>query len=792
MKDFYKNTFLSILTIIIQNHASAETITIDINSGTGSNLNKIWVGGNGSTPYAGFSSINNEVGVQKPENWFKNNFPFISHIRFGNFLFGHCGVASWAQNLNLEEMIEWNGMQYDNHFGQLQSYIANVIKSGVRPHIALTGTPVHLYNRTINLANYDNTSTPSYCGQFGHIAMPPNSQYPFDWQTMVGDLLDMFANQYGWPEIEKWRWTTWTELDGSGHFKGTTKEARDIVRMSRNIFEWHEDNRQRNMDFRLGNFINPTSTDGIEHIKNIIYGLQSEGVDIWDEMPGVGISVYQLPGTHFDQMVAGLDNMYSILDDARPRLINLPVHIDELGILGVTKNGSPKATYKGDPTMYGASWHIRMIKTPLNHNLRVYSTYYWHPNFYLDRRTFDALENWVKLPSMSAIRMLDEISGMERLTDRTCTSNNCLDFLATRSTDGNEINVLPFRHVSDFDAQGVFNDSVCFESLENNQNYLVSKYTIGELGNNAFSTLMQRGYSQDYRDNCGENRGTCNLNTVIDSVSNSEVVDFQRLDDIVLFEASVTRAASGKICTAIETTPHDVQWIQLKKQISNINNTVLYLDFEHSVVDEYGRIPQKASTVSFERGMDLDPSNGYIDPAQANSSWKNYTKEFSGPSSHGNEAESGAYFSEGDQLIFDNQKLNFVDGRIKLWVKPDWSYNPGASPRRSLLSWGNEPWVNDFQMYVWNQQSLVVFIHVGGVHYSVGYTIADWESNEWHLIELELNADQVVLIVDGVIQGTKTLNNVAQEAFSNVISNLVIGGDKSKNWSGTIDKLQIQ
>lgn len=770
-------------------NSTAEAIRIDVGGPADGTFNSLFTGGNWSTPYAAFADVDSEVGVHQPENWFANNFPYIDYLRFGNFLYGHCNVPDWADNRNLREMIEWNGSTYISDFGQLEEYIDNVVRSGTTPHITLTGTPLHLHDKNINLNTYNEKIDNGICGSFSHVSEPPASSNIFDWQFMVGDLLDNFAQIYGWSEVDDWRWTTWTEPDGAGHFTGSSSDARDLIRMSRNIFEWHEDIENRNMDFRLGNFINPEDSGETSDIANIIHGLQGENVDIWDEMPGVGLSVYQGPGKDFDSIVDGLDRFYSVLDDATPRLINLPVYLDEAGLLGVNKNGKGWGGYKDDPTMYGASWWARLYKTVLDHTLNISAIYAWQYNWYLDRRTFQDLSNRVKLPSLSTVHMLEQLSGQTRISDTACSTGGCLDYLASRSSSDDRYNALIFRHVTDYDDSSVYSDEVCFDGLTANQEYFLALNTIGEGGLTAFEEVLTYGNKPDYRDYCGADRGSCDLNTVLDAVPAAAVSGLQRLDDIVLQESQLLRPSGGSICTTVNTSAHDIQWLHLAKVEDNASATSLELHFDHSVVSSEGAAPSIATKLSFDRGMDLPANSSFVDPADSGGAWDNYKNDRSGPSSYGSESEHGLYASSGDNLTYENREINFENGSIKLWVKPDWSYQPGASARKSLLSWRYQPWSNDVQLYVWNQQNLSLFVHVDGVRYSAYYPITDWVENEWHHIEAKIGQQEIELIVDGISRDTTVINSTAFNRMDGVAADLVIGGNGNNNWDGVIDHL---
>ncbi len=95
-------------------------------------------------------------------------------------------------------------------------------------------------------------------------------------------------------------------------------------------------------------------------------------------------------------------------------------------------------------------------------------------------------------------------------------------------------------------------------------------------------------------------------------------------------------------------------------------------------------------------------------------------------------------------------------------------------------------------MYVWNQQTLVVFIHANGIRYAINYWVSYWKANEWHHIKVEHKSDKANLIVDGVKRGSKTLNSVAYNTLRNIVFDMHIGGNGTHNWGGVVDKLRVQ
>ncbi len=217
------------------------------------------------------------------------------------------------------------------------------------------------------------------------------------------------------------------------------------------------------------------------------------------------------------------------------------------------------------------------------------------------------------------------------------------------------------------------------------------------------------------------------------------------------------------------------------------------LNFSNSVVDENGISPMTANGVRFDRGMDIASDQGYVDPEISSPIWDNYLENYSGPSSFGSESELGVHISEGDLLKYPNMKINFSTGAFRMWVRSDWDYtNPGTS-RQHLITWGNEPWLNDFQLFVEKKQKMYARITINGVSTVISHDIDYWKSNEWHLVEVLLrDNDTMRLLVDGVFKGTVSINGDPTHVLGSVVSDLVVGGSANRNWNGVIDKLVME
>ena len=304
-------------------------------------------GGNHSLPYTIFNNVNSRVPTNKPENWFVKANPFLSsHIRIGNFIFGDYCKPEWvnANQLILENLVssfnpnnQSNPLQFN--FQKIDIYIRNMLASGVKPHFFLTGTP-----KAIAGSNWE-------CGNFGNIATPPPPENMDYLEKTYDGLISHLKAEFGNSNVQSWRWSTWNEFNCPCSFKGSVDDAIEIVRRSVSVAKTH------GLSLELGNFVNPMSNEhyGDFFLEFIRKMKEDPDLDIWNDTPSIGISLYgSRNNLHPDEVVDGLREMRRILTEEGYE--HLPISIDEFGILTLPVNGQPENSYLSEMGIYGTSW----------------------------------------------------------------------------------------------------------------------------------------------------------------------------------------------------------------------------------------------------------------------------------------------------------------------------------------------------------------------------------------------------------------------------------------------------
>ena len=246
--------------------------------------------GNGSFPYADFnekgmvdtvnemfplarigemSEFSGGVPSHRPKDWFKSENPFFSHIRIGNFIFGHCNSAPWTERLglNLEEFVntDSNGNPYFDSEGRLTGfnfkminlYVANMLASGVKPHVVFSGVPKAIAGSMVQCREFGCVSAPPSekevqscvkCCKFGRVSSAPPSDMMDHLESMYDKLIENFKEIFSEKEVQSWEWSAWSEFNCECSFVGTVGEAVEIVRRNVRVAKKH------GLSYRLGDF----------------------------------------------------------------------------------------------------------------------------------------------------------------------------------------------------------------------------------------------------------------------------------------------------------------------------------------------------------------------------------------------------------------------------------------------------------------------------------------------------------------------------------------------------------
>lgn len=140
-----------------------------------------------------------------PPDFFRTRYPHYRQFRVGNTFLGYQCAGS-----DFDELVEIGKEgQVRYRFGQTLDMLQLMLKSGVKPHLALTGTPRALVPRNekpIHHRNYGCVNAPPMDLSKGTV----RERMP-EWWALQDAFLGALVERFGVAEVRSWTFATWTE-----------------------------------------------------------------------------------------------------------------------------------------------------------------------------------------------------------------------------------------------------------------------------------------------------------------------------------------------------------------------------------------------------------------------------------------------------------------------------------------------------------------------------------------------------------------------------------------------------
>lgn len=517
------------------------------------------VGANGSLPYAAFDEVRGMVPTHRPANWFKSENPFLTHIRIGNFIFGHCNTASWVDKigLTLEELVSsFNPNSQDNplefNFGKMDLYIRNMLASGTKPHVVLSGIP-----RAI-AGNWQ-------CSNFGRIATPPPAENMDYLEKTYDGLISHLKTEFGDSEVRSWRWSTWSEFNCQCSFKGSIPEALEIVRRGVHVAKKH------GLNLRIGDFISPriTAKPKLEDeeykrerlLHDFILAMKNDSeLDIWRDTPGIGISIYDDSPY---EAANRLRNMRHILTEyGYP---NLPIHIDQLGFVHLTINGQKKKSYTYEPGIYSTSWFASFFHEIIYSDIgQIGDIHLWHRKnkFPASRPLLVRSSKFYFYDWLYQLRNHKKISAQTQ--GETTTSTDSIRSFNTESSDRTVFTSIILRHSKEFRATGQKTARVCFENLPSGV-FELTHLVLDKNNGNGWEALLHLWNKNDTFDYYNESTRKYEFPSGFFNFSEARLAQLQSAAEPTRYRAYRFTLSNHRYCIIVTLEPHAVHKVQLTK-----------------------------------------------------------------------------------------------------------------------------------------------------------------------------------------------------------------------------------
>ena len=263
------------------------------------------------------------------KEYIQARFPYFRAIRVGNLFFGYeCSGANFQ-----ELAVRGSDGKFRYQFEETIQLIEELLRSGLKPHFALTGIPKAMVpdgEAVITHPAYGCVNAP----ELDWSKSVPKERAR-DWWQLQDAFMRALIARFGKDEVKTWEFATWTEprnLEGRNHGHlvlpesviqaGRHDEAvATIIAASIDVAMSHD------VPIHIGNFAGPVEQIYPKVIDEIRRFPQGEAYLKY--ISGYAISRYRvMPEQDIGQMV---DNAFNLLSN--PTMPNKPLFIDEFGEL---------------------------------------------------------------------------------------------------------------------------------------------------------------------------------------------------------------------------------------------------------------------------------------------------------------------------------------------------------------------------------------------------------------------------------------------------------------------------
>lgn len=275
-------------------------------------------------------------------DYFRQRFPHFEQFRIGNTLPGYA-----CAGLDFDELVVRGADgRFEYRFEQTLLMLQRLVDAGIRPHLALTGTPLALVpagEEPIRHEVYGCLNAP----RIDWSRAEARDRVP-DWWALQDAFLGALIERFGRSEIARWTFATWTEPFNPARKPAHLVLPADVVGSGRHdagvaaiVAASIDAAMKHGVRIRLGNMAGPVERDYPALIREI--GRFPRGKEYLAYIEGYAVSRYRTqPGRPIDR---SLEAAFSLLRD--PAMPDKPLYIDELGDLSGLDGAVPFAPAAG-------------------------------------------------------------------------------------------------------------------------------------------------------------------------------------------------------------------------------------------------------------------------------------------------------------------------------------------------------------------------------------------------------------------------------------------------------------
>ena len=269
-------------------------------------------------------------------DYFRTRYPHYQQFRVGNIFVGYECTAS-----DLDELVVRGPdgrPQY--RFGQTLDMLQLMLSAGIKPHLALTGTPRALVpagEAPLKHPNYGCVNAPPMDLSQGNV----RERMP-EWWQLQDAFLAALIQRFGKAEVQSWTFATWTEPWNPGRKLAHLVLPADVVQAGRHdegvatlVAASIDAAMKHDLRIRIGNLAGSVQTEYPKLVAAI--ARLPRGKSYLDYIDGYAISRYRTQGG--SDIGRQLDAAFALLDN--PAMPAKPLYLDEFGDLAGPDGAEP-------------------------------------------------------------------------------------------------------------------------------------------------------------------------------------------------------------------------------------------------------------------------------------------------------------------------------------------------------------------------------------------------------------------------------------------------------------------
>jgi len=430
--------------------------------------------------------------TSSPKEYIQARFPYFRAIRIGNLFFGNeCSGADF-QELALRD----SDGKFRYQFEETIQLIDELLRSGLKPHFALTGIPRAM------VPDGEAVITHPIFGCVNAPALDWSKSKPKerarDWWQLQDAFMRALIARFGKDEVKTWEFATWTEpLNPEGRNNAHLVLPEAVIKAGRHdeavatiIAASIDVAMAHGLPIHIGNFAGPVEQAYPKVIDEIRRFPQGEAYLKY--ISGYAISRYRVkPEQNIGRSV---DKAFNLLSN--PTMPDKPLFIDEFGELILDDGVRPfKMASSLERGVFVGTLLARVFNRQDGSGRVPKQVAFW--NMDIPSRgmfTFSQFDDYLKTPATNVIAMFASLKGHRKLQVPTSPLQ------AVAGTKDGRTKIILIADDNVVGGAGASSDSGAIEirGLKADANYQVKTYTINAYNGNPLSVFLEG--EQDYRD----------------------------------------------------------------------------------------------------------------------------------------------------------------------------------------------------------------------------------------------------------------------------------------------------